>query len=446
MGDRLAALLTIEAASPGGVPTLVDTIYPLMEARGYEPTVYRAQFAAGALSFGQRVGVTLRNWRPKLVEERGMRTVIVPAPPVPLWLFYVVPHFLTGSLLGKYRSVFVASGSAHVALPLALRGTPYTLWIATVYEDELRGKAEVGDAWARGVLTSPMWRLIEAQERYVLRRADHILALSPYAARRIAEIAPETKDRIRTVLLPVDTDRYRPDESARSGSAYGRYLFLAARINDPRKNVPMLLRAFARIRARLTDLKLVLVGEEPDETLRGLVDALGLAEAVCFPGIVSRDDLLQLYQGAELFVLPSRQEGLGIVMLEAMACGTPVIATDCGGPEGIVLDGITGRIVPNDDAEQFAQAVIDTLSDPGELAAMRQRCRDFAVERWSREVVEETLVQHFELTASTRSAGRVRETAAAMWAILVTAAYVQHQLALNGDAVRRLISTLFASQ
>jgi glycosyltransferase involved in cell wall biosynthesis len=223
-------------------------------------------------------------------------------------------------------------------------------------------------------------------------------------------------------------------------------VLLAARLNDPRKNVAMLLRAFAQVRAKLPDVKLVLVGEEPDESIRTLVDTLGLAEAVCFPGIVSKDELLRLYQGAELFVLPSRQEGLGIVMLEAMACGTPVIATDCGGPEGIVVDGITGRIVPNDDADRFAQAVIDTLNHPDELAAMRERCREFAVEQWSREVVEDTLIQHFETSTSVRSAGRIREAVAAMWAILVTAAYVQHQLALNGDAVQRLLTSLFTSQ
>ena len=76
------------------------------------------------------------------------------------------------------------------------------------------------------------------------------------------------------------------------------------------------------------------------------------------------DRLVELYQGAELFVLASAQEGLGIVMLTAISCGVPVIATDCGGPEGIVVEGITGQIVPNYDEGKLAEAITGLLSQP----------------------------------------------------------------------------------
>ncbi len=436
-----AAILTIEAASPGGVPALVDTLYALLARLGRTPVVYHAQFAAGQMSAAARILHTLHDWKPRAVEERGMRTVLVPAPPVPLWLFYAAPHFLFGPLLGQYGAVFVVSGSAHVALPLAARGIPYTLWIATLYEDELKAKAAVGDVWARGVLSSPTWPLLAWQERFVLRRADRILTLSYHTAERIRQAAPQAADRIETALFPVDTARLKPDPAARERSPYGRYLLLAARINDPRKNVSLLLRAFARVRAQHPDLRLVLVGEEPGSALRDLAASLGLGEDVLtFGGIVSDDDLLQLYQGAELFVLPSRQEGLGIVMLEAMACGTPVVATRCGGPEGIVRDGETGYLVDEmDDPQPLAQAILDLLGDPG-LAAMRERCAAFAAEHCARPVVEQQLLDAYEaVSAAAPAPSRLRTAVAALWSVAVLVAYAQHQIAIHGLAIQTRI-------
>ncbi len=438
--DR-AAILTIEAASPGGVPALVDVLYRLMQRWGLDPLVMRSQFAPGELTVGQRIAATLSQWRARRTIERGLDAVLVPAPPLPLWGFYAVPHFLAGPLLGGQEAVFVASGSAHVALPLALRGIPYVLWVATLYEDELAAKQAVGDAWAEGVLRSRTWPLLAAQERFVLRRAERVLALSYTTADRIRGLVPGAADRVETVLFPVDTDRFRPDPAARAESPHVPYLLLAARINDPRKNVPMLLDAFAQINAARPDLSLVLVGEEPNDVLRAQVVRLGLEEAVVFGGIVPADELLRLYQGAELFVLPSLQEGLGIVVLEALACGTPVVTTACGGPEGIVQEGETGRVVADPHAAgTFAAAVLDALADPTRLAAMREASAAYARETYSFPVISERLRDAYD---EARQAGpqpsRLAAVLAALWAVVVVAAYTQHQLAIHADSIRAQI-------
>lgn len=393
-------ILTLQAASPGGVPALVDAVYGMMARWGCRPTVYRAHFAEEDLTPLQRIAATLRTWSPRRVEERGLRTVLVPAPPLPLWLFYAVPQFIFGGLLGRCPAAFVISGSAHVALPLALRRRPYVLWIATIYEDELRAKAEAGDTWAAGVLNSPTWPLLQRQERLALRRAARILALSPHTTRRIVDAAPEVEDRLETVLYPVDLTRFHPAPDVRANPLHGRYLLLAARLNDPRKNVGLLLRAFARVRSEHPDLRLVLVGDEPGPALRGLVQELGLDKCMVFGGAVPPNELLRLYQGAELFVLPSLQEGLGIVVLEALACGTPVVATACGGPEGIVIDGLTGRLVHDfHNPDVLAGTILDLLADPARLDAMREQCAAFAAEHFAYPVVETQLRAAYEAAA-----------------------------------------------
>ncbi|MBN1122470.1 MAG: glycosyltransferase family 4 protein [Anaerolineae bacterium] len=391
---KAAAILTIEAGIPGGVPTVVEITYRALERWGYQPTVYRSQFAEGDLSPWERIRTAARDRKPRLIDERGLDTMIVPAPPVPFWGFYAVPQFTIGKLLGVYRGVFVVSGSANVALPLALRSKPYALWLATTYRDELEAKAAVGDQWAQSVLSKPSWRLIEWQEKLAIRRAKRVLSMSYHTAERIRELVPEAAGRVETVPVPVDTTIYRPDPDTRRESPYGEYLLLAARINDPRKNVGMLIRAFAIIHERHPQIKLVLAGEAPDEPLRSLVNSLGIGRSVVFAGMVSREELLKLYQGATLFVLPSTQEGLGIVVLEALACGTPVIATRCGGPEGFVIDGETGKLVDDPhDAEAFAEAVLNVLPSAGQ---MRERCAAFAEAVYSYPVVEARLRQAFE--------------------------------------------------
>ncbi len=439
--DKQAAILTIETATPGGIPTLVETIYTLMQRWGYEPSVYRTRFAGNGLSRWRHLLSVIRHWQPRTETINGLRTVTVPALPLPLWMLYLVPHFMAGPLLGRYPAVFATSGSAHVALPLALRGQPYVLWVATRYRDELQAKADVGDRWAQQVLGSPTWRILEAQERLALRRATRVLALSYHTAERLRELAPEIEDRLETVLFPLDLEHYRPNATVRANPPYGRYLLFAARINDPRKNTGMLLQAFARVRLHHPDLRLVLVGEEPDEALRQQVHDLGLTEAVIFGGVVPSAELLRLYQGAELFVLPSVQEGLGIVALEALACGTPVVSTPCGGPKGIVVEGQTGRMVASaHDPAAFADAILDLLADAARLEALRQRCVTFAAEHFAAPVVAAQLRAAYEHALNTPPRPtRLRDGLALLWAAFIFAAYMQHQITIHWPAIQAQI-------
>ncbi|MBI3761482.1 MAG: glycosyltransferase family 4 protein [Chloroflexi bacterium] len=170
------------------------------------------------------------------------------------------------------------------------------------------------------------------------------------------------------------------------------FLLFTARIRDPRKNVWMLLRAFARVSAAHPDLKLVFIGDPPLDSHLAVRDECGLGDSVVFLPPLPRVELVPYYQAAELFVLSSSQEGLGISFIEALACGLPVVATRCGGPEGVIIEGETGWLVPNDDEAAFAGAILRALSDPARLSAMRDNCRRYAERELARPVVEEKLL------------------------------------------------------
>jgi glycosyltransferase involved in cell wall biosynthesis len=436
-------ILTIQADRPGGVPTLVDWWYRFLTKWGQQATVLYAAFEDKPVSRWARLKGILQAWRVHPRPEHPNPTLANAAPPFPLPLFYFVPQWITGSALRRFDRAVVASGSSHVALPLALRGQPFVLWMATLYEDELSGKALAGDAWAEGVLSGPFWPFLRWQERFVLRHATRLLALSPYTRRRILEFAPEVADRVDVALVPIDTAHFAPPEH----HPRGRYLLTVGRINDPRKNTGLLLEAFALVRKQHPDLTLILAGDVPGEALLEQRDLLGLGDAVDFRGQVSADDLLDLYRGAQLFLIGSTQEGLGIVMLEAMAAGTPVVATDCGGPEGIVVDGKTGALVPNNDPQAMAEAVLNLLGDPDQLDALRKNCTTFIKERCDIPVVEAILRQGYEGTNWTAARqSTIWAWLAAAWAVFVFAMYMQHQMALLWPSIQaQLIEPLLGA-
>jgi D-inositol-3-phosphate glycosyltransferase len=440
-------ILTIQADRPGGVPTLVDWWYRFLTGWGETATVLYAAFDDESVSRWARLKGILRTWRVHPRPEHPNPTLASAAPPFPLPFFYFVPQWIIGSALSRFSRFVVASGSSHVALPLALRGQPFVLWMATLYEDELSGKALAGDSWAKGVLSSPLWPFLRWQERFVLRRAARILALSPYTRRRILEFAPEVADRLDVALVPVDVARFAPaDRQPR-----GQYLLAVGRINDPRKNTGLLLEAFALVREQHPGLTLILAGDTPGEALLARRDRLGLGDAVDFKGEVSADALLDLYQGAQLFLIGSTQEGLGIVMLEAMVAGTPVVATDCGGPEGIVVDGETGSLVPNNDPQAMAKAILALLGDPDRLETLRKNCITFVKEHCDIPVVEATLRQHYEETFAgdgyqTERRSPIWKWLAAAWAVFVFVMYMQQQMALLWPSIRaQLIEPLLGA-
>jgi len=332
--------------------------------------------------------------RPRWQVNCGFRGFAVPDWPMPLWAAYALPLVAArGAIEGAQMHVGV-SGSNHCALPLALARKKFVVWIGTLYEEELIGRAAAGDRWAVRMLNSPARAILAWEERLIFERASLILTNGAHTANAVKRDHPATSDRLRVMLYPVDTAVFRPDPSAQL-SASPPYLLFTARINDPRKNVSLLFRAFAKVRRAFPNLRLILTGDPPGPQARRALDESGVGNGVEFLGYQPRESLIKLYQDAALFVLPSLQEGLGISMLEALACGLPVVSTRCGGPETVIADGDTGRLVESNSVEAFADAIAQLLSNPAELEAMRVRCARFAVETFSKERIGRNLLSAF---------------------------------------------------
>jgi glycosyltransferase involved in cell wall biosynthesis/SAM-dependent methyltransferase len=248
---------------------------------------------------------------------------------------------------------------------------------------------------AGAAATALLWAL----ERACLGRAGRIHALSAFSARQLWALHGIARDRIAIVPGGVDLARFSPpaDVSAtrrRLGLPEDRPLLLTVRDLEPRMGLDVLLRAVARAREEAADA-LVLIGGRGwrERALRALAAELGLDDHVRFLGFVPEADLADYYRAADAFVLPTRElEGFGLVTVEALACGTPVVGTSAGATPEILSALDPGLLVPPEDPAALARALVDIVHrvrhDRAGIADLRDRCRRLAERRydWTRAV------------------------------------------------------------
>lgn len=167
-------------------------------------------------------------------------------------------------------------------------------------------------------------------------------------------------------------------------------VLVAASKLKPQKDLPMLLRAFRKVREQ-RPARLLILGEGPDrERLEQLAVELGIAEDVQFAGFVQNP--FAYYHRADLFVMSSAWEGLPTSLIEALACGCPVVSTDCpSGPAEILDKGRYGRLVPVGDHQALAEGIMEVLDSPPSAALLEERANYFSladsVDRYEKLVV-----------------------------------------------------------
>ena len=225
-----------------------------------------------------------------------------------------------------------------------------------------------------------------------VRSAERVIAVSRATRDDLGTLLGVGGERVRVIPHGLDPRMWpRPeDEQRRARTAYGLdgpYVLWVGTF-EPRKNLPLLLEAFRALRARRPALTLALVGRRGwlDAPIFALLDSPEYSRGVRVLEGVPRADLPALYSGAALLAFPSRYEGFGLPALEAMGCGTPVVAASVSSLPEVVGDA--GLLVPPDDAEALEAAMARVLDGPALAAALRarglERARGFSWERAAR--------------------------------------------------------------
>lgn len=230
-----------------------------------------------------------------------------------------------------------------------------------------------------------LWQL---QPR-VSRLADRVVAVSESLRTFLISQLRLPPERVDLIPNGIDIDVYAGGNRARARAELGLrddepVIGHVGRL-VPVKNHRLLLAAYARLTA--TPSRLLLVGDGPERpALEQEVARLGLSEQVTFLGI--REDVADLLAAMDLFVLSSHSEGLPLAILEAMAAGLPVVATEAAGQD--VVTPATGRLVPNDDPARLAAAMAELIDDPARRARLGAAAAAEARRRYSLQVMADS--------------------------------------------------------
>jgi phosphatidylinositol alpha-1,6-mannosyltransferase len=365
----------------GGIATLFGTLWH--RAAGDSALILAP---AGRGAAGVDAARAVRTFRFPVVRGDGVFAKALNTVSCAVWF---------AALAARFRPALVIAGQIRRAGRLAylwsrLTGRPFAVW---VYGGETSPDFTGSRRGARHV-------------RSALAAARPVFSISPFTTRMLAEFGLP-RERIVEVRLGVDEAmRPRPREAraaARLGLD-GKLVFLTVGRLVERKGIDTMLEALAGLDDRLPPWRYLVVSDGPQRArLEALARRLGLDGKVVFTGFVPHDELPIYYNLCDVFAMPNRAvggdggaslsvEGFGMVLLDAAACGKPVIAGRSGGAVDAVDDGINGLLVAPDDVADLQRAIVELL-DPNRRAAMGRAGTAWAA-RFSWQTAAETLRPH----------------------------------------------------
>jgi glycosyltransferase involved in cell wall biosynthesis len=213
-------------------------------------------------------------------------------------------------------------------------------------------------------------RLREVLYRLTDPFCDLTTQVSQAGLERYVHVGAVPRHKICYIPNGVDTERFKPNLEdrlkVRKELGMEGFVWLAVGRFDPPKDYPNMLQAFVRVVHKHLNTMLLIAGDGPlRKTMENMTRELGVEKHVKFLGI--RRDIPQLMNAADAYVMSSEWEGMPMVLLEASACGLPIVATNVGGNAEIVLDGQTGFLVPPKSPEALSQAMLRMMDLPEEV-------------------------------------------------------------------------------
>jgi D-inositol-3-phosphate glycosyltransferase len=388
----------------GGVPSVAEFICQTIERSG----VFDIQLVSLSTSARDEIGVGLTkpiSWFHGVLTRngswRGRPFTQVGAFASELEFQRYQPRQALRALLADCDMIQVVCGAPAWAWAVSGLGKPVSVQCATRAIVERRRRNAISRG-PKAIWRRWMTKFTDHLDRRALQTVDAIQVENSWMLDYALGVNVGRDALIRYAPPGVDATRFRP--AAFRDLRLDPNILCVGRLDDPRKNIGLLLEAYANLPIELqATLRLVLAGATgPAPAFWVRCKELGLAGRVAFVPIPDAEALVRLYQSASVFVLPSDEEGLGLVILEAMACGIPVISTRSGGPEGIITDGVDGYLVGLDDEKAMADTLARLLTDETLNERMGEAARETIMRKYEAgvagkaflDIYDELLAQH----------------------------------------------------
>lgn len=309
---------------------------------------------------------------------------------IPTWRLWQMPMrvavlcdlILVCSILWAFRRIVAGGFRPHI-----IHAHVYEAGLPAVIVGKLRRIPVVVTEHFTGFPRRVLKRRAIRRARMAFRSADRVTPVSKSLQNAIEGYGIQA--RFQVVPNVVDTRLFRPSRASLPRSVLKRLLVVGVFSSARTKGIPYLLKALAQLRRHRDDWRLDIVGDGPvrAEYMR-LAESLGLGDKATFHGLKPKSEVAELMRASDLVVVPSVFETFSVVAAEALATGTPVLATRCGGPEEFVTDAV-GRVVRPGDTQALQEGLDYMLSHLDRFVPV-EICR-YAVERFSPERVGQQL-------------------------------------------------------
>lgn len=247
---------------------------------------------------------------------------------------------------------------------------------------------EHSSAFARDMIEE--WMEPEIEKSF--SKASATISVSESLKSNISSYLKEKKSHVIGNVLSILDDA----KSFKRKSSRSVYKFISIASLEKIKGFDILIKAFAEVVKQINQVELTIVGAGREaKKLHTLVSDLGLSDKVTFTGALDRKAVAEILQFHDCFVLPSRFETFGIVFIEALASGIPVIATKCGGPEDFVTENV-GYLIPPESEQDCSQAMMDAIARREYWSLQSDSLRDYVLKRYGKRIVTQKISKIYD--------------------------------------------------
>ena len=374
---------------------VISASFPPKEGIGY----YTYNLSRELIEKGHEVVVITRgSWRKtKRQVIDGIEVIKVPF--IPIYPFYLHLHRIFVKKVFKSLESQIDIVHIHTPLPPLIKTSHPT--IITIHTPMLTDNNYIEIRSIYSLLTKISARFVSYPlELKLIQSSDIVTTVSKSIAQELKEHYLNL-DEVSIVYNGVDEKFFYPKQ-IKSGDG-SKYIMYAGRV-DREKGLFDLVKCGKFICSERSDVFFIVAGNGRDfDKLRRKIRKAGLQDRFIFLGQVDKDQMVKLYQNATLFVLPSYHEGLPGVLLEAMSCGLPVIATDVRGNRDLVSNGENGVIVPSRAPKKMAEAISILLKDKKLRKKLGKNARKTIEENYTWNAVSNRILGYYELLVRDKS-------------------------------------------